>query len=81
MPTCDQMLDALGKKGIEWKRANAAAKAPGATAKAMATLNKVESEFVALRDEARAAVRESGTIKQKARFATLKTVRLVRKAS
>ena len=80
MPTCDQMLDVLRKKGLEWKLANAAAKSPGATAKARAALNKVESEFVSIRDKARAAVTESGTVRQKARYATLKTVRLVRKA-
>jgi hypothetical protein len=74
------MLDALRKKGLEWKRANAAAKAPGDTAKARAAWNKVESEFVAIRDRGRVAVTESGTVKQKARYATLKTVRLIRKA-
>jgi hypothetical protein len=80
MPTCDQMLDALEKKGLEWKRANAAAKSANATATAGAALNKVEAEFAAVRDRARAAVTQSGTVQQKARYATLKTVRLVRKA-
>jgi hypothetical protein len=80
MPICDQMLDALGKKGLERKRANAAANAANATATARAALNKVEAELVAIRDRARAAVTESGTAKQKARYATLRTVRLIRKA-
>jgi hypothetical protein len=61
MPTCDQMLDALGKRGLN-------------------ALNKVEAEFVAIRDRVRAAVTESGRVKQKARYPTLRTVRPVRKA-
>lgn len=79
MATSDELLDQLEKKGIDWRHANSAANAPGATDKAAANLNKVEREFVALRERARKAVAD-GTPGQKLRLAGIKTVRLTRKA-
>jgi hypothetical protein len=75
MSECTALLDRLTKKGSEWKLANAAANAPGATAKSRAALNRVEREFAALRDTAQRTVRETGTLAEKNRFAVLKTPR------
>ena len=75
MTECGKILDGLRKMGNQWKLANSRANAKGATEKARATLNRVEKEFVALRDVGRVLIRERGTLQERNRFEVLKTPR------
>jgi hypothetical protein len=80
MTKCGRLLDELQKKGSEWKIANAAANSIRSTDQKRAALNRIEKEFIALRDGARVAVRSSGTLEERNRWAVLQTPRATRTA-
>jgi hypothetical protein len=80
MTKCGRLLEKLQKKGREWKIANSAANSARSTDEKRATLNRVEKEFVALRNTARTAIRKSGTLAERNRFVVLQTPRGTRAA-
>jgi hypothetical protein len=80
MTKCGRLLDELQKKGREWKITNAAANSARSTDEKRATLNRIEKEFVALRDTARRAIRNSGTLAERNRLAMVQTPRGTRAA-
>ena len=80
MTKCGRLLDKLQKKGTEWKKANSAANSAHSTDEKRATLNRIEKEFIALRNNARTAIRKSGTFAERNRFVILQTPRGTRAA-